>query len=205
MSILATDNFNRANENPLAGNWTTGPGEGNMRLVGNLAANFGDDGIDCAAYYSAITWPNDQYSKAKLATTGTAGSAAGPMLTVRQSNSADTHYRLAVDHAGTNNVDLRRRVAGTTTPIATFTQAWTDGDTWELRVQGTTLSVWLNGVQVGTNQTDANIASGYAGIAYSSLDANATIDDWEGGDFAGGGGGGPAIDSDYLFYQVVQR
>lgn len=204
MSVLATDDFNRANQNPLAGNWTTGPSQGDMRLVSNLAANFGDDGVDCAAYYSAISWPNDQYSKAKLATTGSAGGAAGPMLTVRQSSSTNAHYRLAVDHAGANNIDVARRVAGTYTSIATFTQAWTDGDTWEFRVQGTTLSVWRNGTQVGTNQTDANIASGFAGIGYSSLDANSTIDDWEGGDFAGGGGG-PAIDSDYLFYLLVQR
>ena len=46
---------------------------------------------------------------------------------------------------------------------------------------GTKLQIFLNGTQVGADVTDNSIASGSAGIAYSSTATSAAIDDWEGG------------------------
>ena len=175
-SALAADSFNRANQTPLAGNWTST----SLNLSSNhvVPASLGTDG---RAYYSGTTWPANQYSKAQLFVTGTAGGDQGMGLIVRQSTSAVTYYRLAVDHATSNNVGLSKRVAGTYTSLATFTQSWTDGDVWELRVIGARLQVFRNGTQVGTDVTDCAIASGAAGIAYSSSETAASLDNWEGG------------------------
>ena len=178
-----SDNFNRANQSPIAGNWTTAPVLPTweaLALVSNqiVPTNAAADG---EAYYSGMVWPNDQYSKAKLYVTGTGGAAQGIGLLVRQSASAVTHYRLVVDHASSGNVALGKHVAGTYTTLATLTQSWTDGAVWELRVTGTKLQIFLNGTQVGSDVTDNSIASGSAGIVYSSTETSAAIDDWEGG------------------------
>jgi len=187
MAILATDNFNRANANPIGSPWTTASGESAMQIVSN-ACTPSSTAADCGAYHSTITWPNDQYSKAKLSVSGTAGSQAGAVLKVRQASGARTCYQLEVDHAATLNVCISKVVAGAFTSLTGFpvTQAWTDGDTWEIRAVGTTLKVFRNGVQVGPTATDNAIASGSAGIGYSSVETSCTIDDWEGGDFSGG-------------------
>lgn len=207
MTILATDNFNRANEDPIASPWVAGAGSDRMTLATNAMAP-NSVGADAWAYYDgAISWPNDQYCKFKVAVTGTAGGGSGAGLMVRKAagTSDQTRYELILDHAASNNCTLRRRDSGgTPTNIVVFTQAWSDGNTWELRAQGTTLSMWLNGVQVNTNQTDATIASGFLGGTYSSTETSASLEDFEGGNFAGGGGS-PAVDSDYLIYQVRMK
>src|SRR5205814_109515 len=138
MAILATDGFDRANANPIGAPWTTTSGESAMQIVGNVATP-STLASDCGAYYSGITWPADHYSKAKLSVTGTAGSQAGARLKVRQASGANTYYLLVVDHAATLNVALQKVIAGVFTTLTGFpvTQAWTDGDTWELWVVGT--------------------------------------------------------------------
>jgi hypothetical protein len=188
MAILASDNFNRADEDPLSGggNWSVANSELKFKLISNAVVPAGP-ASDSGEYYSGVAWPNDQYSKAKLSCVGSGGGGAGVGLKVRQASGANTQYRVVVDHAAANNVDLQKVVAGSYSSVAGYprTQAWADGDTWELRAQGTTLSVWLNGVQVGADATDNGIASGSAGIAFSSTETSASIEDWEGGDFSG--------------------
>lgn len=189
MTVLATDLFTRANEDPIASPWVAGAGSDRMTLASNAMAP-NTPAADAWAYYDgSISWPNDQYCKLKVFVTGTAGggSGAGPMVRKAAGTSDASRYELIVDHAASNNCTLRRRDSGgTPTDIVVFTQAWSEGDVWELRVQGTTLSVWLNGVQVSTNQTDATIASGFPGGTYSSTETAASLDNFEGGDFLGG-------------------
>ena len=182
-ATTVADNFDRTNQTPIAGNWTTAPvnpGWEALALVSNqvVPTNAAADG---EAYYSGNIWPDNQYSKAKLYVTGTGGGAQGIGLLVRQSASAVTHYRLVVDHASSGNVALGKHVAGTYTSLATITQSWTDGAVWELRVTGTKLQIFLNGTQVGADVIDNSIASGSAGIVYSATETSAAIDDWEGG------------------------
>lgn len=183
--ILATDNFNRADANPLAGNWTTGLGDFPMQLVGNSVRTTSDN--DASSLYTGISWPPDQYSKAKLSeATAGAGADSGICLVVRGSTTANTHYRLTVNHGASNNVHLSSLVAGVYTLLLGWdvvTQAWVDGDIWELWVFGNTLFVFRNGVQVGPTTTDASIATGIPGVGYSSTSSLtlSTVEDWEGG------------------------
>lgn len=179
-----TDNFNRANQNPLTAPWTnTGPVS--FVLTSN-AVTSNSLGSDSSAVRSSTPWGNDQYSKAKLTVTGTAGGGTGPGLFVRGASAAVTGYRLATDHAATNNFELGRFIAGAFTSLAVFTRAWTDGDTFELRVTGPAtaarLEVFHNGTSVQVFTDNSSIASGSPGIAYSSISGAFTIDDWEGND-----------------------
>jgi hypothetical protein len=183
-SSLASDSFNRANENPLSGGgvWQTASGHQAMKIVSNVAVPVSFSGSDSGSYYSGINWPNDQYSKAKLSIDGTAGTGHGVCLMVRMSTTTNTHYRLVSNHTTlVSNVQLGKWVNNTFTALQSNSVTWNDGDTWELRVQGTLLRVFLNGIQVGTDVTDSAITQGYPGIEYSTVESNCSIDDWEGG------------------------
>lgn len=185
MTALATDNFNRADANPIGGNWTTANNHNAMQIVSNTCQP-SSLLVDCGAYYNAITWPDDQYAQVKV-TVNSTGTGVGIGLFCRQAAAANTCYRLVASHAASNNIELGKFVTGTFTGIWTRTQAFTDGDILRLEVQGTTLRAYFNGAQIGADTTDSSIASGNAGIAYSSATSATTLlDDWEGGDFASG-------------------
>ena len=185
MAVLASDNFNRANEVPIASPWGSPNVTGDLafQLTGNTCnVNSGSLGSDNREWYDGgISWPNDQYVLAQLTVSGTAGSGSGIGLIARSTISGTkTFYRLCGDHAASNNVKLKKSVAGTSTTIQLFTQAWNDGDTWKLECIGTTLNVYLNGSLINTN-TDSAITSGNPGVAYSATETSASVDNWEAG------------------------
>jgi hypothetical protein len=187
-STIASDAFNRPNENPLVGVgrvWTTVSGNVAMQVVTNAATPTSVSGSDDGAYYSGVNWPADQYSRANLTVSGTGGTQQGVCLMVRVATGATTFYRLVADHAVSTNVALVRFNAGTPTLLVAFTQSWSDGDLWELRVRGAFLQALLNGTVVQAFQDTAPLASGSPGIGLSTVVTSASIDNWEGGGFTG--------------------
>src|SRR5216117_2215069 len=69
MSVLASDNFNRANAASLGANWILFKGIANHQGIFSNAADLtvasarnGD------AYDGGVSWPNDQYAQAKVVT-----------------------------------------------------------------------------------------------------------------------------------------
>jgi hypothetical protein len=197
MTARATDNFNRAN-GALGANWTGGAGEDACTIVSNLINFSGGNGLgfDQASFFSGTlvgggtTWPNDQYSKGTVGSSGAAGADQGPGLLVRHAAAAQTFYRFSADQAGSNNVTVSKFVSATYTSLGAVTHAWTTGAIWEIDAQGTTLTIKESGSTV-TTKTDSAITAGNPGISYSSTDTGTnTVDDWEGGDFVGGA---PAI------------
>jgi hypothetical protein len=179
MTVLASDNFNRADSADLGPLWDPMAPVGGFKLVGNQVVPTAP-GSNAFESYNGVTWPNDHYSQARLSTASTSTSA-GPGLLVRASPSALTVYQLSVSHNAASNIRLLKFVAGAPTGIMNFTQAWTDGDLFRLEVQGSLLRVFLNGLQVGTDATDSSIASGRPGLCHNQT-TTSTIDDWEGGD-----------------------
>lgn len=181
----ATDNFNRANETPLAGNWTdiSQPFH-QFNLVTNSVTCSAFDN-DCESIYNAGSFGADQYSEAALSVTGTPGGDQGAGVTVRSVGPAATRteYRLIVDHAASNNVTLSKFISGAKTALTTFTSAFTNGDVWRLEVSGSNITIKRNGSTVST-VTDSSVTTGQPGITYSSTVSGATIDDWAGGDLA---------------------
>lgn len=188
MSVLATDDFNRANENPLGnGVWTTSNGQVAWQIQTSTATPTDVAVTNDGSYYSGIAWPNDQYSQAKLTVSSSAGGDQGVGLLARQKSTSNTFYALVTDHAAASNVNLIKFVGGAGAILNTTTHPWTDGDTWRLEVQGTTLRAIRNTSTI-TTTTDASIANGSPGIFLSTAVTSASLDDWEGGDFATGAG-----------------
>lgn len=193
MVALASDSMTRADSANLGANWTD-DGKGAHWTISSNKAVPSAFNQDASAHYSAISWPNDHYSQAQITVSGTTGADAGNGVSVRQSGSGSlTLYVLSVDHAASNNVNLWKNVSGAFTHLAATTQTWTDGDTWRLEAQGTTLTVKLNGSTLSAmTTTDSSITSGNAGIYFSSVETSASLVNWEGGDFTGGGGAAPS-------------
>lgn len=193
----ATDNFDRANEAPLSGggNWSAGGllPAGQFDLVGNVAVPHDLSG-DMYSAYSGRSWTNDQSSKAKLTVSGTGGGGRGIGLGCRFSEDAfGVHgYFLNVDHAASNNCTIARRLSSAYTALLTFTQAFSDGDTWEFTVEGAASAVvckaYLSGSLLQTTSPDNSTVPlpGAPGLHYSSSETSASVNDWEGGELSAG-------------------
>lgn len=180
LGLRIADDFNRANANPIGAPWVTVTGVSAMQITSNAGAP-STLASDCAARYDGgVSWNADQYSQAAITVTGTTANT-GPFVSVRVSSTANTQYFLAANKGGSNNVTLGKFVAGAFTQIWQRTKAITDGDVIRLEVIGTTLRAYINGVQLGADSTDASIATGAAGMGYSSTTTAATLDNWEGG------------------------
>lgn len=188
MSVLATDDFNRANSTGLgSGNWTVGPSGGGITVVAfNIVSNaavvvnntFGGN------YYSAVVWPNGQYGQVVLATPLTTATDEGVGPAVRMSSSAFTGYWV---QAGAGDTRLYKIIAGAFTQLGSTASASSLGDVLKLLANGTTLTVTRQGIAIcGTPLTDASISSGNVGIFGSSSGPNAALDSFEGGDLSAG-------------------
>ena len=182
MTVLATDDFNRANANPIGTGWTTQTSNQAMQIVSNQATP-NAVGSDAGAWKTG-TFPNDQWVQARLFCVGTGTGGNGICLTLRNASGADTCYRLAANHqATTQNLQLGKFVAHSFTSIWQRLQSWTDGDLFRLEARGTTLRVFINGVQVGADATDSSVTAGNPGIGYSSVCTSGAVDNWSAGDF----------------------
>lgn len=173
-----TDNFNRADENPLSGGgiWTNvGGSYGDMKVLSNAATSATGNGL--AVYStSAHTFSANQYSQVKITTNDNSG--AGPV--VRYSGTyfyrADVSYGDAVitrvaDGNGANwTVGTGQTIAGKVLKLSA-----SGGST-------TTLRLYIDGVQIGSDVTDNSayvLTSGQPGMITST---SGTLDDWEGGE-----------------------
>lgn len=185
-SALATDNFNRADANPINGNWTGFTSETNFQITSNTAA-VGNGLSDNGCYENSATWPNDQYSQAEATVNTSFNDGSGIGVRVRMATGARTAYDSIVD--ASNHAFHSKFVSGTYTNIWSRAITFSAGAVIYLEVQGTTLVTKYNGSAVGASNTDSSIASGKAGLRHSgNTDSLSHLDNWEGGDFGGGGG-----------------
>lgn len=169
--ILATDNFTRADSTGLGANWTVVTSEGSFDIHLNKALCH-DKTVDSCEFYNGVVWPNDQYAEITVAGIQSPGQlGAGLGCLVRASASAQTYYRAFATGSG-GQFQLKKRIAGVGTTLATAAGSVVLGDVIRLEAIGTTLNVYKNGVLVIGPVTDASIASGNAGIHYSSADTN---------------------------------
>jgi hypothetical protein len=174
MTVLAIDNFTRANAANLGANWTIGPADNGIPIVSNQitqAAAF--PGLE---YYNAVVWPTDHYSKLKLITVAaTSDNGFGPG--VRMTTGGDLYFA----QCSTVEIKLYKRIGGA------FTQLGADGppaaanDIIETRAIGTTISVRQNGVQI-ISVTDSSLSAAGNACIWTS-DIACTAVNWEGGDF----------------------
>jgi hypothetical protein len=170
----ASDDFNRANESPMGGNWTS-PNGAAADL--NTNAILGQAGSRSDEYWNPTTFNNDQYSQVKVGTVS-AGAKFNYAVVRVSSAEADKGYYLTTD--GAELFMQRGDGGGTFTEIADYGQTVAANDVIKIGVAGTTLYPFKNGTPVGSTP-DATYASGRTGFAVFDT---ATLDDWEGGDFA---------------------
>ena len=174
---LAGDDFNRANENPIAGNWTSGPGfASDVQLLNNAVRVVWDPTFNnnAVAFWSARTWPANQWSEVTIPTVPTTDDV-GPAVRIAASEA--TYYvapvypdgRLAI-YRSINHSFVQLHTTGPGVAVA--------GDRVRLEVEGTVLRVFKNGVLMG-EVVDGAIVAGAPGLVLD--DVTATLDDWAGG------------------------
>lgn len=175
LAATASDDFNRANESPLGGNWTSQndsfPNLANNRIEGALGNGRQD------VYWNAATFSANQFSQVQVVTVSSGTQFVYAYVRMAD-NPTETRYALRTDGATTI---IFRIVTGTQTQLQDTSTTTTSGDTIRLSVVGTTLKAYKNGSQIGTDQTDANIASGRPGFGVFET---AILDNWSGGDVA---------------------
>jgi hypothetical protein len=189
LTTLLTDNFNRANVSPLAGIWSTMTGAGNLDIVSN-ALQVGAVSNDGQVRNNSVTWPNDHWAEVTITTLNNGFAGAGVLL--RAATGANTTYRCsAVGPFGASTaVRIDKIVAGSYTAISSSTATVATTDALRCEVQGTTLTLKINGVTRVGPSTDSSIASGSAGIMVfvdpGGAVTDGVVDNFTGGDFTGG-------------------
>lgn len=166
----ASDDFNRANETPVASPWESVIG-GGINLSGNLL--LGTASTAKASRYNSGTWGDDQRVDAVIG--GLSASANYAELYVRLT-SGGNGYKVYTD--GTSGGCAICRVdAGSEVVLQIVTGlTFTNGDTAGIGVSGTTLTVYKNNVAQTPTATDSTYTTG--GLPGAGSYGAATIDDW---------------------------
>jgi hypothetical protein len=179
---LASDNFQRANENPLSdgGNWTS-PGFTSgtkLALVSDAVTTTGGNaGSALWTGASPASWPNDQYSQITLGTTPR--SVSGFTAVVRSSVQGDDNgYEAYLSGTGTGVGSLGIYKDGFSIHTVTGL-SFSAGDTIGISAVGTTLTLFHNGAIVWS-LTDATIHSGIPGFTLQPENSD-TVAGWSGG------------------------
>jgi hypothetical protein len=184
MAVLASDDFNRANSANLGANWTNDTGPGNLWTISSNKALPANNLLDAASLYTGggVVWPDDQY--AQIAVSGLSSNVeSGLGVALRCDAGFANLYRVVVDSSGSNNISIARVVGGVYSLRGSRTGSFPDGTVFRAEIQGTTIRVYANGVQVGADLVDAGgPSSGKAGLFFSSANFGAA-DNWAGGDF----------------------
>lgn len=174
-----TDNFNRANEDPLSGggNWThPGVSYVNLKVSSNqVTSSTSGQGIAHWAT-SNHSFAANQYAQVKIVTNDAV--YAGPIVRFNTSNAY--FYRVEVSYGDVSIKRARSDGNGTSWTVASG-QSIT-GKVLKLSASGTTtttLKVYIDGVQVGSDVTDNSayvLTSGQPGMCTSE---SGVLDDFE--------------------------
>lgn len=172
MALPASDNFNRANANPLDGNWTNGTSSG-MAIVSNAAA--GGTASSNRAFWNGDLFANDHYSQCISPTISDGGPAV-------RCSTGNNYYGLYIQGS---QLKIEKFVSGSATLLGSaYSYTPTTSEVFKLTAVGTTISVYANDVFL-FSRTDSALASGAAGM--HTYGTTTRLDNWEGGDVAGGG------------------
>lgn len=164
---MAADDFNRADAATLGANWTD--------VIGGCSIITNRCGFDASTHniasYSAETWNPNQEVQATVV--GTAMDC-GPAVRISATGGGQCYFLVA------RPGDLRILMfsgGNSYTLVLDCGVVPASGDVLKLTVDGTTLTAFRNGSQVGT-ATDNTIASGSAGIWGYGTGADRFVDDW---------------------------
>ncbi|MEK7634831.1 MAG: hypothetical protein AAB446_00115 [Patescibacteria group bacterium] len=174
-SLVVTDNFNRADENPLGnGNWTVATGFQPLKIVNNQVQPAFAFGITQIEYWSSNTFNDNQYSQATIVNLA---NACGLALNFSGNNGYTAWYH------GSDDVRLQQVTNGTPTTLTTWGSLGIGaGQVMKLTNVGGVITLYLNGSQKGTYDDSASpVTGGSPGLETYGTSFVATFDDWEGG------------------------
>jgi len=193
-SVLASDTFNRANQNPINTNWKS------VGIFGGVLGQVFNNqyiGQNAAAtdmlYDGSIVWPNDQYSQGTLITLNHGKGFAGLYVrgTISPNGVIFNKYQFLLDGQFNNQgigVPTGAKIANGSVFIATTIITPQSGDVFKLQAVGNQISVFQNNTLI-LNVADSTIASGMPGILASPVSGVAgdvAWDDWRSGAAIGG-------------------
>lgn len=187
MTALASDAFTRA-DGGLGANWTTLATYDAPVIVSNRVQDATNTGSESAAFYNAITWPNDQYSQMTVVSSD-ANSSFGIWNRCSLPGAIRQGYYLIMDTGSGSTYTYYRGkcVAGTFTDYASVTVTVNANSLLRIEAQGTSIRAYVDGGQVSTTQTDSAITAGSPGFEVGAFSPSATstcpMDNFEGGDF----------------------
>lgn len=169
---IFTDDFNRANENPLASPWQSVNASGSLsgnglkvdanQLVGNSGTN--------ASILTGLEFLDDQSAKVTISATNT----FCPAGVIVRGDVNGNGYLLYYNRNG-DDVRLGTLTNGTFTNVQFFGDVgFIDGSTLELKAEGNVLRAYIDDVQIGTDVTDNTYTSGVTGAWYENGNGNLT-------------------------------
>lgn len=176
-TVIASDNFNRANESPLVvgGNWQRLSSGGTVNLTGNQIAGVSGD----AVYYwqgAGTFGATEQFARARVTN---AGGQVGLVLLGTGSSG------LVASWGGGWLYIYWYSGGGYQGQLTQVPSTVNSGDLVEATLEAGTVSAKINGVVVASVPNTTTLTSGTPG--FETYQAGANLDDWQGGTRASGG------------------
>ena len=168
MSLPVFDNFNRANENPIGGNWSAIPNMAGSATLTNSA-------MTSPGYYYGSYWTADATNAdCEVSFKMTYIDDNGPNLVLRGDFTFMNAYLLYI---GTTEWFFIRVDGGGSSYFTPQTRTFVNGTVVKFRIIGSQLQAWFDGVMDPYTVTDATYtAGGYAGLLFQT--ANQIVDDF---------------------------
>lgn len=185
---LISDDFNRADADPIGGSWNTLVSAWGLKIVSNMVE--GVVASQRSAARQTTSLPDDQWSQLTLVTYPKDGVAnIGPTVRSKSDDTSNFYAGLA---NSPNILQIYKYSASTGLTLLGTNAGITNsnGDVLRLEAHGSTLLLFQNGIQV-LSVTDTEFSSGTAGInlSLSTNIGDVTVDDWSAGQFDAGLGG----------------
>jgi hypothetical protein len=187
MALPASDAFTGDNYTALqtySASWTINAGA--FRLLSNRVCPHSGSFARSTAHWNADSFDNDQYSAGvySIVDTNQSGSIGVGVRVAAAANSA-YYYEVSTGWGGRG---LSKVINGTHEELAWVDGAPTNGATYRLEIEGTTLTPMVNGsTDAGLGaDTVTDLSSGYAGITGCHEDDRTGWTSWEGGNLGAG-------------------
>lgn len=165
--LVATDDFNRADNADLGAVWT--PYDASFKIVSS-SAKPNSQAADAGERYDGGTFDGDQWAEVRVfATGGSSGSDVGGGISLRHDGGGN-YYRIVASIAGTNAVHLSAFTSGSGyTDLGVFADTdFVTGDYLRAEIKGNVIRVYRNNVYLGQLFNALVPSGGRPGIAYSS-------------------------------------
>lgn len=193
MGQLASDNFTRANENPLSdgGNWSTVTGSTALQIVSNLCESTSTPSFGATMYWNGVTWAPTQYAQVTSATLVNANSSGDDQGAIVRAN-GNSFYVGGVANQSSGTTGLGNPCYAfigyfngntvTETELSQVVVTANVGDIWKFVVHDTTFLLYQNGTLLIIG-ADGTIATGNAGAhcKVASAIASSQISAWAAG------------------------